>query len=333
MRLGFTLLNCVYTDASKRWRRGVSLKYNRWIRQAVLIALVEIACPGALAESLSIRLVVSDDNAFSRETANRLQILIEQSVPGIALERVTATAAASAAASPALVRLVVTVGDAAWQSTASSPKDSPILAVMPQSRAYETMIKRSPRNFAAIFVEQPVGRIFNLVSLLKPGDAEVGIVLGAATQDMAPLLQAAANERNQRLLLETASEGAAVGRVLADVIRGGANVLVAIPDPVVQTANTVQPILLMSYHAGIPVIGYSAAYQRAGAMVSLYSTPEQLARQVSEAVIAWTQGKGLSAIQEPKYFTVGINTTVARSLGIELPDADTLEQKLRSMKE
>jgi ABC-type uncharacterized transport system substrate-binding protein len=102
---------------------------------------------------------------------------------------------------------------------------------------------------------------------------------------------------------------------------------------VVQTANTIQPILLMSYHAGIPVIGYSAAYQRAGAMVSLYTTPEQLARQAVEAVIAWRQGKGLPATPEPKYFTVGINVTVARSLGIELPGADVLEQKLRSMKE
>lgn len=304
---------------------------GRKLRHAVLLTLLGIVSPLVLAEGPAIQLVVSNDNAFASETASRLQKLLEHSVPDLALERVD-PASVSAATFEVPAHLVVTLGDFAWKmAAAASSRDIPLLAVMPRRHVYESLIRRSPRNAAAIFLEQPVDRMLNLVSLLRP-HARIGVVLGATNQEMAAILQTAATERNQYLHIKTASEEAAVGRTLDKMIRD-INVLLAIPDPVVQTANTVQSILLMSYNAGIPVIGYSAAYQRAGAMVSLYTTPEQLSRQVAEAVIAWHQGKGLPTSKAPKYFTVGVNTTVARSLGIELPDVDTLEQKLRSMKE
>lgn len=307
-------------------------QHGHWLLHAVLVALIGTVSAGALAEELTVRLVVGNDSAFASETASRLQKQLEQSAPGIALERVD-IASLPAASSTNSASLVVTLGDVAWQAAAAVfPRDIPVLALMPRRHAYEALMKRSPRNASAIFLEQPINRMLNLVGLLKPRGARVGVVLGPATQEMASRLQEASSERKQLLWLEKVSEEAAVGRALARVIQN-ANILVAIPDPVVHTANTVQSILLMSYQADIPVIGYSAAYQRAGAMVSIYTTPEQLSRQAAETIIAWHQGKGLPPTQEPKYFTIGINTTVAHSLGIELPDAVTLEQKLRSMKE
>ena len=324
--------DCVSSGAIRSHWSVAACHCGRWLRYAVLVVLIETVCASAWAEGLTVRLVVGNDSAFAGETASRLQNLLGQSMPGIALERMDA-ASLPTALSPNSVNLVVTLGDVAWQMAAAvTSRDSPVLAVMPRRHAYEALTKRSPHNSSAIFLDQPVERMLNLVSLLKPRDARVGIVLGPSTQEMAPLLQGASGERKQRLRLETVSEEAAVGRAMARVIQD-ANILIALPDPVVHSVNTVQSILLMSYQAGIPVIGYSAAYQRAGAMVSLYTTPEQLARQAAETIIAWHQGKGLLPTQEPKYFTVGINTTVARSLGIELPDADTLEQKLRLMKE
>lgn len=331
MRHVISVSDSAYSGAIRRRWRVALRQCVHGLRYALLVALIGIVSPVASADGQVVRLVVSDDNAFASETANRLQKLIEQSATGIALERVDiASLPAASSANPA--NLVVTMGDLAWQAaTTLSSQDSAVLAVIPRRHIYQALANRSSRNTSAIFLEQPVNRLLNLVSLLRP-QAQVGIVLGTTTQEMVPLLQTAANERNQHLHMETANEETAVGRALGKVIRK-IDVLLAIPDPVVQTANTVQPILLMSYNAGVPVIGYSAAYQRAGAMVSLYTTPEQLARQAVEAIIAWRQGKGLPANTRPKYFTVGINTTVAHSLGVELPDADTLEQKLRSMKE
>lgn len=325
-------MDCEYSGAVRRLWKAALCHCKRWLRHAVLLALVESGCANAYAGGLTVRLVVGDDNAFAVEAASHLQKLLQQSAPGIELERVD-IASLPSVSSLAASHLIVTFGDLAWQMAAAvSSRDTPVLAVMPHRHAYEALIKRSPRNTWVIFLEQPVDRLLNLVSLLKPRDARVGVVLGPSTLEMAPRLLEASGERKQRLRLETVKEEAAVGWVLARVIKQS-NILIAMPDPVVHTANTVQSILLMSYHAGIPVIGYSAAYQRSGAMVSLYTTPEQLARQTAEMVTAFLQQKGLPATMEPMYFTVGINSTVARSLGVELPDADALERKLSSMRE
>lgn len=279
------------------------------------------------AEQQLIRLIASGDNAFSRDTAIQLRIQLEDSVPGIVLQN------DGAAMMPETVpHLVISVGEQAWNVASLLQGNVPILAVLPKRSAYETAEKRVDRNTSAIFLDQPVGRLLNLVSQLKPGGTRVGVVLGPAAGRIGKELQEAAAERGQRLHLETVGEEIAVGRVLAGVLRD-TNVLLAIPDPVVQTPNTVQPFLLMSYQAGVPVIGYSPSYQRAGAMVSLYATPEQIARQAAEAVAAWRQGKGLPKPQAAKYFTVGINAAVARSLGTTLPEAEALQRKLAAMKE
>lgn len=330
MHLGFNYRDFIQTGAKSSSWGSAALKFTWRARYAVLILLIGGICLASAnaAESRTIRLIVSEDSAFARETAARLRSLLEQSQPDISLEQASANVISTAPA-----RLLVTVGDAAWKAAMAEPaRDTPVLGLILRRNAYEAEAKRTSRNLSAIFLEQPVGRMFNLVTLIKPRDARVGVVLGPDSQAMAALLQTSSGERRQYLRLESATEESTVGKVLANVVRD-VNVLLAIPDPVAQTANTVRPILLMSYHAGVPVIGYSAAYQRAGAMVSLYSTPEQVARQAAEVVNAWREGQGLPAAQEPKYFTVGVNTTVARSLGIDLPNADVLGQKLRAMKE
>jgi hypothetical protein len=295
----------------------------------LLISLAAASHANAIAaDGQSIRLISSDDSPFARATARRLQELLEPSTPGITLEKSDGTYNASTAS-----RFVVAVGESAWNTVlAASPRDVALLAVIPGQNGFEVAAGRSSRSTSAIMFDQPIGRLLNLVTLVKPQNAQLGVVLGPNSEDLAAGLQQNANERKQRLHVRVISEEASVGKAFADVIRNS-DVLLAIPDPVVHNANTVQPILLMSYHAGVPVIGYSAAYQRAGAMVVLYTTPEQLARQVAEAVMMWREGKGLPAPQSPKYFTVGVNVTVARSLGISLSDAETLEQKLHTMKE
>jgi putative ABC transport system substrate-binding protein len=71
----------------------------------------------------------------------------------------------------------------------------------------------------------------------------------------------------------------------------------------------------------------------AGATVALYSTPEQLARQTAETIAAYRAGKPIPAKQVPRYFTVNVNATVARSLGVEIATSTVLEETLHSMKE
>jgi hypothetical protein len=93
----------------------------------------------------------------------------------------------------------------------------------------------------------------------------------------------------------------------------------------------VQPLLLTTYWAGIPVVAYSESYQQAGAVLDLYSTVPQVVAQVIDSLQQVREGRPLPNLQPPHYFTVGVNAAVARSLGLSLPTSGELVARLRSL--
>jgi len=94
-------------------------------------------------------------------------------------------------------------------------------------------------------------------------------------------------------------------------------------------ASTAYGMMLTSYRAQVPVIGFSEGLVKAGALLGLYSTASQVARQGAEIAGRFLTGDAaLPAPQYPRYFAVSVNHTVARSLGISLDDDATLASKL-----
>ena len=69
---------------------------------------------------------------------------------------------------------------------------------------------------------------------------------------------------------------------------------------------------------------------QAGAVIALYSTASQISAQVVETLLQLREGRPAAAIQAPRYFTVGVNATVARSLGLPLPSGGELKERLRA---
>ena len=106
------------------------------------------------------------------------------------------------------------------------------------------------------------------------------------------------------------------------------DLLLLVPDPVVANADTVYGLLLTSYRAQIPVVGYSEGLLNAGALVSLFSTARQQGRQGAEIVGRLLAHEALPTPQHPRYFTVRVNASVARSLGLRLPAESALNAAL-----
>jgi ABC-type uncharacterized transport system substrate-binding protein len=79
----------------------------------------------------------------------------------------------------------------------------------------------------------------------------------------------------------------------------------------------------------VPVIGFSPAYVKAGALVAVHSTPAQLARQVNEILQRLSVNPTLPAPQHPEYFSIAVNAHVARSLEIPLENEEAVATKLR----
>lgn len=108
---------------------------------------------------------------------------------------------------------------------------------------------------------------------------------------------------------------------------------IAVADNVVSNRKTVQNLLLTTYRQKVPVIGYSRAYVRAGALAAVYSTPEQIGRQAGELVggLMKKEKWSLPAPLHPRYFSIEVNREVARSLGISVPRTKSIEKRLRAV--
>lgn len=102
------------------------------------------------------------------------------------------------------------------------------------------------------------------------------------------------------------------------------DVLLAVPDSEVYNSNNIRNILLTSYRHGIPLVGFSQALVNAGALVAVFSTPEQLAAQASATTISFAQQKRLPDAQSPALYSIAVNQEVARTLGGTIKSAELL---------
>jgi putative tryptophan/tyrosine transport system substrate-binding protein len=105
-------------------------------------------------------------------------------------------------------------------------------------------------------------------------------------------------------------------------------VLLAVPDREIFNSHTIQNILLTSYRQRSPVVGFSPAYVRAGALLALYATPSQIGKQAADAIASVLDGGRLPPPSHSHEYEVGVNLTVARSLGIHPRSAETIKSAL-----
>jgi ABC-type uncharacterized transport system substrate-binding protein len=92
---------------------------------------------------------------------------------------------------------------------------------------------------------------------------------------------------------------------------------------------TAQSVFMTSYRFRDPVVGYSESLSRAGALLTVYSTPVQIGRQAAELIEKSFDGGKLPAAQWPQYFSVSVNEHVARSLDISVPPEAVLMKRVQ----
>lgn len=233
-------------------------------------------------------------------------------------------------------RLVVTVGTAATQKVFELNKSVPVLSTLVPRNSYRVLeenVRLQGRQYArsAIHLDQSIARHIGLIRMILPNKKTISVVLGPDTRFLQPELNLAAANEGMRIQIETMGYAQ---RLIGPLNRAleESDAFIAVADSVVSNRKTVQNLLLTTYRRKVPVIGYSRAYVRAGALAAVYSTPEQVGRQAGELVGALIKREtwSLPARLYPKYFSVEVNHEVARSLGISVPPEKEIERKLRS---
>lgn len=224
--------------------------------------------------------------------------------------------------------LLVAVGVQALSELSRRETKLPIFGVFIPQSSYDSIwnqTKRSQHQFSAILLDQPFNRQINLLKNLLPKIERAGVLYGPTSHRFSNELRQAATRENIGLAEQEVYESAELTTKLKLVLQDS-QALLAIPDPSIYSRETAQTILLTSYRYQKPVIGFSQAYVKAGALAAVYSSPSQIAKQAAEVIMQ--SHEALPPPRFPKYFSVDINRQVARSLSVELQDEDKLYEAL-----
>lgn len=227
---------------------------------------------------------------------------------------------------PAAARMVIAVGMAA--ADAAVRGERPVVATLVPEAGWRSLPTGAAHT--AIFLDQPLARQVALVRAVLPPARELAVLFGPASRGTEPALQQAARRWNFRVHAATVDDFQSANGELSGLLRSS-EVLLALPDPSIYNRYTVQSILLATFRLRRPVIGFSEALVRAGALAAVHSTPEQLGTEAGSTAAEWLQGSGpLPPAAHPRQFTLSVNRQVAFSLGISLPPDAVLLQSLQA---
>ncbi|MFN3752115.1 MAG: ABC transporter substrate-binding protein [Thiobacillus sp.] len=298
------------------------------ILRLLLIGVCLLLSAQALAARIAV--VLSEDSPPYQEAYQALRSQLDPSPHGFYPVYADSVSAASLHGAT----LVVTVGVRAVEAVAALPIRLPVLAAMvPRAWFLNTgktlLAEGGRRDVSAIYVDQPFERQAALIRLALPDAKRAGVVLSAAQAGLVAELEAALRLHGLGLVAAILPDE---GRLLPTLegVLPDVDVLLAVADPLVFNRGTAQSLFLTTYRYRVPVVGYSRSMTRAGAMLSLHASPEQIGRQAGETVVAAVQGAAvrLPAPAYPVYFNVSVNDRVGRSLGYALPAEAELEKRM-----
>jgi ABC-type uncharacterized transport system substrate-binding protein len=218
------------------------------------------------------------------------------------------------AASP--TQVVITLGsEALRQALAANPKTQILAALIPRSGFQRVVqeFKGRDANLTVLYLDQPLARQLELVRLVIPRARKIAALWGPESAQMRSELAAQSHSMGM-VLADQRVESGNLAKALKQVL-DGADVLIALPDAQIFNSATVANVLLATYHARVPVIAFSPSYVKAGALLALYSKPEQIGTQAGTIAAALASGKHVEPLYFPNDFVVGVNDSVARSLG------------------
>jgi len=213
--------------------------------------------------------------------------------------------------------LVITLGIKAATFAIKHNWDIPKIHAYITRRQFQNVVHEYS-NSTAVLLNQPLERHLRLIKILTSVNS-IGIINQKPRQLSAQekfTLQQLKLELKQYHIEPNASPLPALRRLLREN-----QVLLAQADARIYNRNTLKGILLTAYRRNIPMISYSPAHVKAGALASVYSSPVDIGKHVSELLekkLHDTETRS-AQYQYARYFTVATNIKVALSLGIKLP--------------
>ncbi|ASJ70802.1 hypothetical protein [Granulosicoccus antarcticus] len=249
-----------------------------------------------------------------RQEANlQIKVAVTEEMSDLNVWQINATEVASSDYKWPDADTIVATGKLGCQLALQATANTPILCTLLTEEGFlslDTALRKSQSTFvSALVIDQPVSRQMQIANRVYPSLTHfshfAGFGTGQKTGDLTSTLDLYSYQASSTLPAQ-----------LKGALRTH-DALIATSDSRIYNASTLSTVLLTAYGYGKPVIGFSRAYVKAGALITSYSTPSQILRQVAYRLRETRRSNDMSeSLIYPEYFSVIDNQSVARSLGL-----------------
>lgn len=225
--------------------------------------------------------------------------------------------------------VVITVGyKAALIVSKYKPTSTILYSLIPDSSYVNSNITCNNKRCYKVYVSQPLYRYISLFKTLFPARRNLRfatIHTSSQVSQQINKLSAKNNFTYKELKIDTDSN---ISRILTNKLNRH-DVLLALPNSSIYNANNAKSIILSSYHKNVPIIAYSKSFAKAGALISLYSSIDNVAdttaRLVNKII---NNGQQVKKVHYPDDFSIEINSAVASSLNVNIDSEDIVKSKI-----
>lgn len=299
------------------------------IRVVVWMALALLYCANAHARLL---LVTSQESALYQEFQQGLTGSLAR---GVAQELEVRGASELAGVQLASYSAIVVAGvEAAKALAARGSVAKPVFYTMLPFSSYQWLNDNgllAVQN-KVLFIDQPPARYVQLARAAMPEMKSLGYLHGDVSKVYADDIKRAAGAANLEFAVSDVSADTKLSTLLKESF-SGIDAMLLLPDPYLYNRRALQELLLASHRHKRPLLVYSESFVKAGAMVALFSTPEQIGRQSAEVIncLGLPCYNSIPVNLYPRYFSVVVNDVVARQMGVEVRSAEELQKTLESV--
>jgi ABC-type uncharacterized transport system substrate-binding protein len=223
--------------------------------------------------------------------------------------------------------IVISLGSGATETVFKNKSKKPHIATLITQSSFDSLARQYfgseaialAAGISPILLDQPFERKVALAKKLLPKASRVGLMLGAATKAKITTYNNSIIDRKmkpQTLIIDADKNPI---RQLDPIIKQS-DIFIPVADSHLINVTTAKWILQLSYRYRVPVIGYSSNFVDAGALASVYSSAEGVAKQTLDLLDTVFNKDYIHTVHPPKYCTVKFNTNVAWYLNLTIPD-------------
>lgn len=305
---------------------------RRWriLLRGLLACALALAGGAPAALGGDVQVLISNRSSYYAEAVTSLREHLAALNPGVETRVHTGLADGWEADD-----LVVTVGSDAMARLRAEQPQRAALHLFITSDSWLRQRAGDPRlaDNPALVLDQPPRHLVALTRALLPRARTLTIVLGPISRKHLDQVHGEAEQAGFETLIGVLTPDANPLATLSPLVEATDAALV-LPDSADFNSAVARWLLQLSFRARTPVIAFSHAYVNAGALASVFVTPEDIGREAAGILDRWLKtGEHPRGMQYPDTYSIATNPAVAKALDIELPDEQVLKARFEAVLE